>query len=318
MQRFLKQFLAMMVFTGVATAAIAQSSDLIPLRDFFRNPERAFFRISADGKTFSFMQPWQRRMNIFIQPAGSNAEPVRLTSETDRDIRDNFWKGPNRVVYLKDIGGDENDHVVVVDKRAGKAKDMTPFPGVKAQIVDALLEFPNRMLVGLNKRNKEIFDVYDLDLATGTLTLVAENPGKITSWGADHAGRIRYAVATDGVNQTYLYRDNPAAPFVPVLTTTFRDNFAPQFFTADNRKLFVASNIGRDKVAIVQVDPATAKEEKLVYARDDVDIDGLAWSRAHKRPTFASYQTWKPERHFVDPDASACMRRSRPSCRTAR
>jgi len=303
MQRFLKQFLAMTVFTGVATAAIAQSSDLIPLRDFFRNPERAFFRISADGKTLSFMQPWQRRMNIFIQPAGSNAEPVRLTSETDRDIRDYFWKGPNRVVYLKDIGGDENDHVVVVDKRADKATDMTPFPGVKAQIVDALLEFPNRMLVGLNKRNKEIFDVYDLDLATGKLTLVAENPGKITSWGADHAGRIRYAVATDGVNQTYLYRDKPTAPFKPVLTTTFRDNFAPQFFTADNRKLFVASNIGRDKVAIVQVDPATAKEEKLVYARDDVDIDGLAWSRAHKRPTFASYQTWKPERHFVDPDA---------------
>ena len=286
------------------TAAAAQTADTIPMRDFFKNPERAFFRVSGDGKTLSFMQPWQRRMNIYIQPVGSNAEPKRITAETDRDIMNYFWKGADRVVYLKDVGGDENDHVVVVDKRGGEPKDVTPFPGVKAQIVDPLVEFPNRMLIGLNQRNKEVFDVFDLDLATGKLTLVAENPGNITSWGADHLGRIRYAIQTDGVNQTYLYRENPKAPFKPVLTTTFRDNFSPQFFTADNRKLYVASNLGRDKNAIVLVDPATAREEKMIYERDDVDVDGLAWSKARKRASFASYQTWKPERHYLDPDAA--------------
>ena len=303
MKRLLPPILAAAVIGATAPAAMAQTDNLIPMRDFFRNPERAYFRISADGKTLSFMQPWQRRMNIFVQPVGSTAEPVRITAETDRDIPNYFWKGPNRVVYTKDVGGDENDHIVVVDRRGGEPKDVTPFPGVKAQIIDGLDQFPNRMLVGLNQRVKEVFDVYDLDLAAGTLKLVAENPGNITAWGADHAGKIRYAIATDGVNQTYLYRDSPAAPFKPVLTTTFRDQFAPQFFTADNKKLYVASNLGRDKVAIVLVDPATAKEEKLVYARDDVDVGGLAWSRRHKRATYAGYQTWKAERHYLDADA---------------
>jgi dipeptidyl aminopeptidase/acylaminoacyl peptidase len=309
MRTLTRQLLFAVVMCGTALAAAAQTPDPIPMRDFFRNPDRAFFRISGDGKTLSFMQPWQRRMNIFVQPVDSDAEPVRITAETDRDIPNYFWKGPNRVVYLKDVGGDENDHVVVVDKRGGEPKDMTPFPGVKAQVVDRLVEFPNRMLVGLNKRNKEIFDVYDLDLASGKLTLVAENPGKITAWGADHAGNIRYAIETDGVNQTYLYRESPKAAFKPVLTTTFRDSFAPQFFTADNRKLYVASNLGRDKAAIVQVDPATAKEEKVVYSRDDVDVDGLAWSRTRKRASFASYQTWKAERHYLDPDAAQLYQR---------
>ena len=304
MRTLTRQLLSTVVICGAALGAAAHTPDPIPMRDFFRNPDRAFFRISGDGKTLSFMQPWQQRRNIFVQPVGSNAEPVRITAEMDRDIPDYFWKGPNRVVYLKDVGGDENDHVVVVDKRGGEPKDMTPFPGVKAQIVDGLVEFPNRMLIGLNKRNKEIFDVYDLDLATGKLTLVAENPGKITMWGADHAGNIRFAIETDGVNQSYLYRDGPKAPFKLVLTTTFRDSFAPQFFTADNRKLYVASNLGRDKSAIVRVDPATAKEEKIVYSRDDVDVDGLVWSRTRKRASFASYQTWKAERHYLDPDAA--------------
>jgi len=303
--RFPLLFTAALAMSAGSTATLAQDSNAIPMRDFFRNPERAYFRISADGRTLSFMQPWQRRMNIYVQPVGSSAEPRRLTAETDRDIPNYFWKGPNRVVYTKDVGGDENDHIVVVDKRGGEPKDVTPFPGVRAQIVDVLDEFPDRMLVGLNKRVKEVFDVYDLDLATGTLTLVAENPGNITSWGADHAGRIRYAIATDGVNHTYLYRDTPKAPFRPVLTTSFRESFAPQFCTADNRKLYVASNVGRDKVAVVVVDPATAKEEKVVYVRDDVDIAGVAWSKKRKRAAFASYETAKAERHYLDPDAAS-------------
>ncbi|MET0732459.1 MAG: S9 family peptidase [Casimicrobiaceae bacterium] len=302
MSPLFQNLLAATILMTTVTAS-AQDASSIPMRDFFRNPQRAYFRISSDGKTLSFMQPWERRMNIYVQPVGSKAEPVRITSEKDRDIPNYFWKGPNRVVYTKDVGGDENDHIVVVDKRGGEPKDMTPFPGVKAQIVDALDEFPDRMLVGLNQRNKEIFDVYDLDLATGILTLVAENPGNITSWGADHAGRIRYAVATDGVNNTYLYRDDPKSPFKPVLTTSFRDSFSPQFFTADNKKLYVASNVGRDKVAIVLVDPATAKEEKVVYQRDDVDIAGLAWSKRRKRAAYASYETAKQARHYLDPDA---------------
>jgi dipeptidyl aminopeptidase/acylaminoacyl peptidase len=303
MSPHLPNLIAATMLVTAATAS-AQDASSIPMRDFFRNPERAYFRISSDGKTLSFMQPWERRMNIYVQPVGSKADAVRITSEKDRDIPNYFWKGPNRVVYTKDVGGDENDHIVVVDKRGGEPKDMTPFPGVKAQIVDALDAFPNRMLVGLNKRNKEVFDVYDLDLATGELTLVAENPGNITSWGADHAGKIRYAIATDGVNNTYLYRDNPKAPFKPVLTTSFRDSFAPQFFTADNKKLYVASNLGRDKVAVVLVDPATAKEQKIVYERDDVDIAGVAWSKHRKRASYASYETAKQARHYLDPDAA--------------
>jgi dipeptidyl aminopeptidase/acylaminoacyl peptidase len=234
---------------------------------------------------------------------------VRVTAEKDRDIPNYFWKGADRIVYTKDFGGDENDHIVVVDRRGGEPKDETPFPGVKATIVDPLVELPDRMLIGLNKRVKEVFDVYDLDLATGTLTLVAENPGNVTSWGADHEGHVRYAIATDGVDQTYLYRDDASAPFEPVLKTTFRDQFQPLVFTADNRKLYVASNLGRDKVAIVLADPATAKEAQVVYARDDVDLANVAWSRARQRASFVNYQTWKNERHYLDPDAKALFAR---------
>ena len=88
---------------------------------------------------------------------------------------------------------------------------------------------------------------------------MAENPGNITSWLTDHAGNIRGAQTSDGVNTSFLYRDGASGPFKTVLTTSFRDAFSPLFFTFDNKLLYAASNLGRDKQAIVLVDPATAE-----------------------------------------------------------
>jgi dipeptidyl aminopeptidase/acylaminoacyl peptidase len=286
----------------LAATALAQTAAPIPMRDFFRNPDRAYFRISPDGKTLSFMQPWERRMNIYVQPAGSTTEPLRITAEKDRDIPNYFWKGPDRVVYTKDFGGDENDHVVVATKDGKELSDLTPFPGVRAQIIDDLREFPDEMIIGLNKRNKEVFDAYRLNLKSGELTLVAENPGNITSWLTDHTGAIRGGVATDGVEQTYLYRDGANGPFKAVLKTTFRDAFEPQLFSADNQKLYVMSNLGRDKKALVRVDPATAREEALLFEHADVDAGSVGYSYKRKVLTAVDFQTWKLERKYLDPD----------------
>ena len=85
-----------------------------PIRDFFSNPERAYFRLSDDGGTLGFMQPvapeggGQRRLNVFVQKLeGSRlvGEPRKLTSETARDITIYYWKGSNRILYVKDFGG---------------------------------------------------------------------------------------------------------------------------------------------------------------------------------------------------------------------
>ncbi|EWM43163.1 putative peptidase domain protein [Bordetella holmesii 41130] len=38
-------------------AAAQQPPHQYPLKDFFRNPEKGFFRLADDGKTLGFMQP---------------------------------------------------------------------------------------------------------------------------------------------------------------------------------------------------------------------------------------------------------------------
>jgi hypothetical protein len=79
------------------------------------------------------------------------------------------------------------------------------------------------------------------------MKMVAENPGNISGWLTDNNGRLRVAVATDGVATTLLYRQTEEGSFRPIVTTDFKDSIDPLYFTFDNQHLFVASNIGRDK-----------------------------------------------------------------------
>ena len=291
----------------ITPAQYSDAAPLIPLRDFFRNPEQSNFQVSPDGRNISFQQPYERRMNVFVQPRAGGAA-VRVTGETERDIAGYFWKGPNRIVYAKDFKGDENYHIVSVDADGKNLTDLTPFENVRAQIVDGRIDHDDEMIIELNRRNPEVFDVYRLDLKTKELKMIAENPGHVTRWATDHDGRIRVAITTDGVNTSILYRADENAPFQTVITTNFKEEISPLFFSFDNKQLYVSSNINRDKSAIVLIDPATAQEQKVVFEHPDVDVAYLGYSHKRKVLTGVSFTTWKTERRFFDPQMEAIYR----------
>jgi Tol biopolymer transport system component len=185
------------VLCAIALAALPLSARAeIPLRDFFRNPERAGYALSPDGKMLAFREPYEHRMNLFVQPvAGGPAK--RVTNEKDRDIAGAFWKGNDHLVYLKDFKGDENFHLVAVDKDGSNLVDLTPGTKVRAEIIDDLPDDDHELLVGLNNRNPEIFDVYRANVDTKKLTLAAQNPGNITGWIAQRCLRAPRSARSD-------------------------------------------------------------------------------------------------------------------------
>jgi len=274
-------------------------TELIPLRDFFRNPERSRFQVSPDGGSISFLQPFQSRMNVFVQPR-TGGEAVRVTGETERDVAGYFWKGPRRIVYRKDFRGDENFHVMAVDADGKNLVDLTPFEKVRANIIDLRLDNDDELIIAMNKRDPAVFDAYRVDLNTKHLTLIAQNPGNVTGWVTDHSGCIRLALVTDGVNVSILHRPDENTAFTAVVTTHFKDEIEPLFFDFDNKLLFVSSNINRDKAAIVRLDPTTAKEESVVFQHPEVDVAGLAWSRKRKVCTDVQFVTAKRQRKIFD------------------
>lgn len=279
-----------------------EKATLIPVEDFFKNSEKTSFQLSPDGQYFSYMAPYESRMNVFVQKAGEE-EALRITSETERDIAGYMWANNNRILYLKDTGGDENFQLYGVNIDGSDLAGLTLFEGVRTQIIDELEELDDEILIGLNKRNPQVFDPYRLNIVSGEMELVYENPGNIVGWMTDHEGKLRIAIVSDGVNQTYMYRDTEDEEFKAVITLNFKESLNPLFFTFDNKMVYASSNLGRDKSAIVLYDMANAKEVEVIFETDEADVDGLVYSKKDKKLHAAYYYTSKRKVHYLDEEA---------------
>ena len=275
---------------------------LIPMEDFFRDAEKAAFRISPNGQMIIFRAPHMGRMNVFVQKLGDTAA-TPVTHETERSIYNAFWESDDRIIFTKDIGGNENMHVLSVKPDGTGLTDHTPFEKARADVVDILEDKPDELLIQHNLRNPEVFDVYLLNTATNEMKMVAENPGNITGWVTDHDGKIRAAVTSDGVNTSLLYRDNEQDKFKTVITTSFKETLAPLIFTFDNKNLFCLSNLGRDKTALVEFDPLSAKEVRVIFENPEVDVVDIGYSKLRKVLTIAYFETDKLQKHFLDTEA---------------
>jgi len=280
----------------------------IDMRDLFKNPEKASFQISPDGQYISYRAPWKNRMNIFVRKMGDSTA-TQVTHDTIRDVGSYFWKG-DRIVYTRDINGDENYIVFSASIDGNDVKALTPLESVRAATLDRLHNIPGmetKILIQMNQRNPQVFDPYLCDIATGELKSLYDNSkDNFEGWITDHAGVVRMAIKTDGTDQVVYYRATEKAPFTEYMRTSFKDSWYPLMFTFDNANLIVAHNLnGRDKMAVVEWDLADRKETKLIFENADNDVSDVSYSRKRQVLTMVTWTGAKEQRHFLDAETKA-------------
>ena len=280
----------------------------IPMQDFFKNPEKSGFRISPDGQYFAFRAPWKNRMNIFVQKVGDTSA-TQVTADTVRDISGYFWKG-DRLLYSRDINGDENFIVFSASIDGKDSKALTPEKGVRAGIMDDLHNvagMERTVMVQMNQRNPQVFDPYLCDIVTGELKPLYDNSKEnFENWMTDHAGTIRFATKTDGTDNVTYYRASEKEPFSEYMRTGYKDSWNPLMFTFDNKNLIVSHNLnGRDKTAVVEWDLAAKKETKLLHENADFDVSGVDYSRKRQVLTMITWEGVKAEKKILDDKTKA-------------
>ena len=248
---------------------------LIPLRHLFDNPERALARLSPDGTRLSWLAPRDGVLNVWVRER-AGGDPWPVTDDRDRGVRSYLWsRDSRRIIHLQDTGGDENHHILVVDADGGgPARDLTPFPGVRAGLVAAPRATPRHILVSMNLRDRSVFDVYRVTLATGRLELVGRNPGDIVGWTADRQGLLRAARAqTPAGDHQILVRHDEDGALRVVAEYANEDGGHPFAFTPDGSRLWVGSARGSDLLRLVELDPADGSEREI-DRDEEVDLSG--------------------------------------------
>jgi dipeptidyl aminopeptidase/acylaminoacyl peptidase len=255
--------------------------DLIPRSVLFGNPERTSPRISHDGSRLGWIAPKDGVLNVWVAPIDESdgvdwAAARAVTDDTDRGIRTFGWAWDGRhLLYVQDVGGDENWRLYDVDLVTGERRDLTPFEKIHAQIIGSSKRRPTEVLVGMNADNPQLHDVYRLDLETGNLVKEIENPG-YAGWLADEDLVVRCALAPlpDG-SLDVLVRDSASADWRTLLTIPAEDVTSSDVvsFSGDGRSLLMISAAGADTGRLTRVDLATGAA--TVLAEDpEADVAG--------------------------------------------
>ncbi|HEY0243990.1 MAG TPA: prolyl oligopeptidase family serine peptidase, partial [Mucilaginibacter sp.] len=280
----------------------------IPVNDFFKIPEKSGFKISPDGKYVSFIKPDKDKQNLYIESLDdlmNNSGTERLAATfSNYSGRDYTWTYDNQIVFSQSDNITDQNKIVVVDVATLKLRNMiSEKKEVRIRILNRNRHQPDVITIEMNKRDSSTFDIYRLNVKTGELKPYLVNPGNVIEWYTDGDGKIRLAKASDGVDETILYRPNENAPFKPIIKNNFKNSVTPIAFTSIKNYFYALSNVKRDKTALVMINAEDGKEEKVIFASDNADILHVEYSRNKHRLDFASWQEAKPHMYFLNGDA---------------
>jgi dipeptidyl aminopeptidase/acylaminoacyl peptidase len=283
MQRFVllgsRLCVAVLVLTCLGfVPSLAQEVPLIPRDVLFGNPEKSSPEISPDGTQIAYLAPNEDNvLNVWLQTIGQD-ETRMVTNDTHRGIRIHFWAEDGKhLIYLQDIGGNEVWHVYSVDLETDVVRDLTPFQGIRAQNILTDKHHPDEILVGLNLRDRRVFDMYRINLATGAIALDTENPGDVLGWGTDPNFQIRAASVMDQATggSRLRVRDTVDAPWRDLVVWPFGEEGDFIDFTADGKAVYVETTLDGDTGRLALIDVATGQELKVIAVDPRCDLGGV-------------------------------------------
>ena len=261
-------------FPVVAADAVTAHADLIPRDALFGNPEKANVQISPDGQTLSWIAPVNGVLNLWVAPANDPSKARAVTDDKARGIRQYFWSyRPGTLLYLRDTGGDEDFHLYALDLNSGSKRDLSDFPKTRAYVNGISHLHPESVLVAMNDRDPKWHDLYRVDIANGTRTLVEKNTQEIAEYLADADYTVRMAQRSrpDGGSDLLKpdgkggWTKSEEIPFADSLTT------GPGAYTTDGKTQYFTDTRGRDTAGLYAIDVNDGTKRLLLEdARADI------------------------------------------------
>ncbi len=192
----MRRFALLVLLASLAPPVFADPPPILSRTLLFTESADDNASLSPDGHWLA----WARRdtagvANVWIRGLDRDTS-WQVTHDPRRGVHYGFWTPDgSRLLFTADGDGDQNDHVFSVEIANGHVRDLTPFVGARAEGLHFSPEVEGAFVVGLNIRDRHVFDAYRVDLHTGAVTLEAQNPGDVIEWTTDRMLRVRGATA---------------------------------------------------------------------------------------------------------------------------
>jgi dipeptidyl aminopeptidase/acylaminoacyl peptidase len=255
------------------------------VEDYFARPKASAFSFSPNGMYLSYKEKDENKKNHVYVKNIKTDKVDRVIEEKDELIRGFGWANDNRLIYVMDKGGNEDYHLFAVDIDGKNQKELTPFDGVKVNILNNLKEDNDHLIISMNKNNPQIFEPYKINIVTGDLKQLYKNEdaaNPIDSYVFDKNGNLRgFSKLRDGVNFD-IYYTTDGENYSILKQLSWKDSFSISSFNyASNNphEAYVTSNLDSDKTKIYLYDLKEDKAIKTLFSHKDYDVSGISLSR---------------------------------------
>ncbi|MFL9845723.1 S9 family peptidase [Flavobacterium rhizosphaerae] len=283
------------------------------VEDYFKRPSQFSFQFSPNGTYISYKErDADGKVNVYIKNTITN-KVERVIEEKEDLVRGYGWINNERLVYLQDKGGNENYHIFAVNIDGSNPKELTPFEGVRASIINMLKDQPDYIIVEMNKDNPQIFEPFKINVKTGEYVKLYENTdpaNPITGYDFDKDGNLKaYTQQQNGTDNVLYYRTANDKPFEKVKTNIWKDDFGIidfDYTTPNPNDAYVLTNLENNTREIILYDFEKNKTIKKIYANPTFDVGGLSTSR--KRGFEVDYYYYNGDKSNIIPVSSTAKK----------
>ncbi|MEY2953342.1 MAG: hypothetical protein RLZZ401_1429 [Pseudomonadota bacterium] len=275
---------------------------LIPVRDFVADRQSTGgYAVSPDGKRLAWIGISGVRNAVWVKTIGHDDAKAFLVK-----ARYYRWSADSQyLAMVVDPSGDEDGHIHV-GQAAGpdtRLTDLTPYAETKSNIVRRV-QGGSSLVITQNRRDKKVFDLLSLDLATGQHTLLATNPGTVAQWVVDRQGRLRARISLEGGQSLLQVPESASQTPIDAWRTVAQwsrfDSGHVLEISDDGSTALALSNRGRDKLALVSVDMRSGAET-VRFEVPEVDLERVLLKpttgqalMAHSAPDYPRHTIFDP------------------------
>ncbi len=301
----------------VLPGVVRASGSRLPatVHELFSPPQTTHAEISPSGRHVAtlFVDPENGLPGVRLRQVDSGDEQeIYGPKELGRDhwIDRLLWDGPDSLIIEYGRKSSFRGNVyesIALDPTAGDVVFERRMLNARGTIVDASPDRPGEVLFvhaespmsvhrasfALLERRNERWKDLDAE-APDSPILLARIDESVFAWLVDREGGVRAALSMsdDPVELRFWYRDEPDGKWRVVRREREVDRFedlVPLGFSADGRKLFVASALERDRYGLYEYNPETNQVGALIYEHPTAELVGLVFDSEQRELLAAVY-----------------------------